>query len=109
MECCLNTQKKIRFPLPSLCRSLSRLTTSIGNGNRYGNQGHNGYWQATVITESSDSRKNNMKTGESVVRKISTKKNRWAMKAQVGTAFPAEDGVYKMPVSVGITVETEIK
>ena len=22
-------------------------TTSTGNGNRYGNQGHNGYWQAT--------------------------------------------------------------
>ena len=70
-------------------------TTSIGNGNRYGNQGHNGYWQATNgNTESSDSRKEQYETGESVVRKISTKKNRWAMTAQVGTAFPAEDGVY---------------
>ena len=84
-------------------------TTSIGNGNRYGNQGHNGYWQATNgNTESSDSRKEQYETGESVVRKISTKKNRWAMKAQVGTAFPAEDGVYKMPVSVGVTVERKL-
>ena len=85
-------------------------TTSTGNGNRYGNQGHNGYWQATNgNTESSDSRKEQYEMGESAVRKISTKKNRWAMKAQVGTALPAEDGVYKMPVSVGVTVERKLK
>ena len=30
------------------------------------------------------------------------------MKAQVGTALPAEDGVYKMPVSVGVTVERKL-
>lgn len=84
-------------------------TTSTGNGNRYGNQGHNGYWQATNgNTESSDSRKEQYEMGESAVRKISTKKNRWAMKAQVGTALPAEDGVYKMPVSVGVTVERKL-
>ena len=47
-------------------------TTSTGNGNRYGNQGHNGYWQATNgNTESSDSRKEQYETGESVVRKLS--------------------------------------
>lgn len=37
------------------------------------------------------------------------KRNRkWAMKAAVGTAMPAENATYKMPISVGLTVERHI-
>ena len=36
------------------------------------------------------------------------KKHRWALKAQMGTALPAEDGTYKMPVSAGVTVERKL-
>ena len=82
-------------------------TTSTGNGNRYGNQGHNGYWQAT-----------NGNTGSSVASEEQSnvdmsqpkavKKHRWAMKVQVGTALPADDGTYKMPVSAGVTVERKL-
>ena len=82
-------------------------TTSTGNGNRYGNQGHNGYWQAT-----------NGNTGSSVASEEQSnvdmsqpkavKKHRWAMKVQVGTALPADNGTYKMPVSAGVTVERKL-
>ena len=36
------------------------------------------------------------------------KKHRWAMKVQVGTALPADNGTYKMPVSAGVTVERKL-
>ena len=82
-------------------------TTSTGNGNRYGNQGHNGYWQAT-----------NGNTGSSVASEEQSnvdmsqpkavKKHRWAMKVQVGTALPADNSTYKMPVSAGVTVERKL-
>ena len=30
------------------------------------------------------------------------------MKVQVGTALPADNGTYKMPVSAGVTVERKL-
>lgn len=36
------------------------------------------------------------------------KARRWAVKAQVGTALPADNGTYKMPVSAGVTVERKL-
>lgn len=36
------------------------------------------------------------------------KARRWAVKAQVGTALPADNGTYKMPVSAGMTVERKL-
>ncbi len=54
----------------------------IGNGNRYGNQGHNGWLAGNGNTESSDSRKEQYETGESVVRKYSLQETagRWKLK-----------------------------
>ena len=36
------------------------------------------------------------------------KRHRWAIKAQLGTALPADDGTYKMPISAGVTVERKL-
>ena len=36
------------------------------------------------------------------------KTHHWAVKAQVGTALPAESGTYKMPVSAGVTLERQL-
>lgn len=83
-------------------------TSSTGNGNRFGNQGRNGYWQATnEHSESSTVQEEKFGGDESVRQKVAAK-HRWAMKAQVGTALPAEDGTYKMPISTGITVERKL-
>ena len=82
-------------------------STTTGSGNRYGNQGYNGYWQAANgNTESSAVQVETASpavTPEKVV-----KRHRWAIKAQLGTALPAEDGTYKMPVSAGVTVERKL-
>lgn len=82
-------------------------SATMGDSDRYGNQGHNGYWQAangnvepSVVQE---------ETVTSLVnREKVAKKRRWAIKAQAGTALPADDGTYKMPVSVGATVERKL-
>ena len=87
--------------------SFSFSSTTTGSGNRYGNQGYNGYWQAANgNTESSAVQEETASpavTPEKVV-----KRHRWAIKAQLGTALPAEDGTYKMPVSAGVTVERKL-
>ena len=36
------------------------------------------------------------------------KRDRWAIKAQLGTALPADGGTYKMPISAGVTVERKL-
>ena len=96
-----------QLPLPfSMSFSFSS-TTSTGNGNRYGNQGHNGYWQATNgHTESSVAPEEQSNVNISQPKAV--KKHRWAMKVQVGTALPADNGTYKMPVSAGVTVERKL-
>ena len=82
-------------------------TTSTGNGNRYGNQGNNGFWQATNgDTESSVAPEE--QSNVNVAQPKAVKKHRWAMKVQVGTALPADNGTYKMPVSAGVTVERKL-
>ena len=83
-------------------------TTSTGNGNRYGNQGRNGYWQANNgNTEPSAAQEEKYTTGTPAPVE-NVKKHRWALKAQMGTALPAEDGAYKMPISAGVTVERKL-
>lgn len=82
-------------------------TTTTGNAHRYGNQGQNGYWQAT--NNHAESSAVQEETANSLVaEKKTSEKHRWAMKAQVGMALPAEDGTYKMPVSAGLTVERKL-
>ena len=83
-------------------------TTTTGNGNRYGNQGRNGYWQANNgNTEPSAAQEEKYTTGTPAPVE-NVKKHRWALKAQMGTALPAEDGAYKMPISAGVTVERKL-
>lgn len=36
---------------------------------------------------------------------VADKSRTWAVKAAVGTALPAANGKYKMPVTAGLTVE----
>ena len=87
--------------------SFSFSSTTAGSGNRYGNQGYNGYWQAANgNTESSAVQEETASpavTPEKVV-----KRDRWAIKAQLGTALPADGGTYKMPISAGVTVERKL-
>ncbi len=72
------------------------------NGNRYGNQGHNGYCRQANNgnTEPADAQGEKI-YGRYVCSGENVKKHRWALKAQMGTALPAEDGTHKMPVSAG--------
>lgn len=81
-------------------------TSSVGNDSRV--KRHNDYWQATneqsdleTVTEQKDT------TSDPVQAKME-KKHNWAMKAQIGTALPAEDGTYKMPISAGVTMERKL-
>ena len=82
-------------------------TTSTGNGNRYGNQGNNGFWQATNGDPESSVAPEEQ-SNVNVAQPKAVKKHRWAMKVQVGTALPADNGTYKMPVSAGVTVERKL-
>ena len=80
-------------------------SSSTGNGNRFGKQGHNGYWQANSSnTEAVPSQEDSYAANEPAQLK-SAKKHRWAIKAQVGTALPADNCSFKMPISTGVTVE----
>ena len=82
-------------------------TTTTGNGNRYGNPGYNGFWQAVnANTESSAVQEET--ASSPVIPEKTVKKHRWAMKARVGMALPADNGTYKMPISAGVTVERKL-
>lgn len=64
------------------------------------------YWQAggdePNLVHVAD--KSSSSEGISMTPEIRT----WAVKAAIGTSLPAENGKYKMPVSVGLTVEKRI-
>ena len=93
----------------SFSMSFSFSATSSGNGNLFGHQGRNGYWQATNgNTDSSEGKEESFATDAEVILPPSVKKRRWAMKVQAGTALPAEDGAYKMPLEAGVTVERKL-
>ena len=82
-------------------------TTSVGSDNRM--RRRKDYWQAT--NEQSESaavaeQKNAVVNHPDHVKV--EKKHNWAMKAQIGTALPADDGAYKMPVSAGVTMERKL-
>lgn len=82
-------------------------TTSAGSDNRM--RRRKDYWQATneqpelvAVAE-----QKNEVDNHPVHAKVD-KKHNWAMKAQIGTALPAENGAYKMPVSAGVTMERKL-
>ena len=82
-------------------------TTSVGRRGNVTNR-NNGLFQITgedhhsVVPEQEE--------GEVATAQLAkvVKPHRWAVKAQVGTALPAENGTYKMPVSAGVTVERKL-
>ena len=88
----------------SMSFSFSSTTT---NGNRYGNQGNHGYWQVANGNTESSAVQEETATSPVNQEKVA-KKRRWAIKAQLGTALPADDGTYKMPVSAGVTIERKL-
>ena len=100
---CMEEEDSLSFSF-SMSFSFSATTD---DGNSYNNQGHNGYWQASNgNTQSFDVQEG---TAASLVsQKKVAKKHRWAIKAQAGTALPADDGTYKMPISAGVTVERKL-
>lgn len=92
----------------SLSFSFSTTTTS---GNGYARERTNGgenLWK----TGSGSSEVASMVSEEqsalaSITEKVE-KKRGWSLKAAVGTALPAENGKYKMPVTAGVTVEKRL-
>ncbi|MDD3039907.1 outer membrane beta-barrel protein [Bacteroides sp.] len=81
-------------------------TSSVGNDSRM--KRRNDYWQATneqpdleTVTEQKDA-------ANAPLQAKMEKEHHWAMKAQIGTALPAENGTYKMPVSAGVTIERKL-
>ncbi|MCR2004412.1 porin family protein [Bacteroides acidifaciens] len=87
--------------------SFSFSSTATGSGNRYGNQGYNGYWQAANGNTGSFAVQEETARPAVTPEKV-VKRHRWAIKAQLGTALPADDGTYKMPLSAGVTVERKL-
>lgn len=81
-------------------------TTTVRHGNKQVNE-KEGLWQAGIGNEEV----NRYKEEEVAVEKKQiqgAKVRHWAVKAQVGTALPAEGGTYKMPVTAGVTVERKL-
>lgn len=87
--------------------SFSFSSTTAGSGNRYGNQGYNGYWQAANGNTESSAVQEETASPAAIPEKV-VKRHRWAIKAQLSTALPADDGTYKMPISAGVTVERKL-
>ena len=77
-------------------------TTSIGRRGNAMNQG-NRFFQ--MVREGQDAQPVQDEEVTTPQLAKAVKNHRWAVKAQVGTALPADDGAYKMPVSLGVTVE----
>lgn len=87
--------------------SFSFSSTTTGDGIRTGNQRTDNYWRAaTGVTDTSAAKEE--KSDPVAVAENAAKKRRWAIKPQIGTALPADNGTYKMPISVGVTVERRI-
>ena len=86
----------------SMSFSFSATTTRRGQNNHPDKN----YWQAggdgqTLVNSADES-------PSSDYTAMTAKARTWAVKAAVGTALPAGDGKYKMPVTVGLTVEKKI-
>lgn len=89
----------------SFSMSFSFSATSTGNGNI----GRHNLWQATNgNSEPMASQAEQYVENDQAEQTVAVKKRRWAMKAQAGTALPADNGTYKMPISAGVTVERKL-
>lgn len=86
--------------------SFSFSATVRHEGNTRNNR--DGVWQAKVESESVNSGVKEESDLPQNIEEHSAKKRLWAIKAQVGTALPADNGTYKMPISTGVTVERKL-
>ncbi|WP_294628826.1 outer membrane beta-barrel protein [uncultured Bacteroides sp.] len=82
-------------------------SSAVTAGSRYANRRRNVFWQAANGNGESVAVQEDA-SASSVVSGKETNKRRWAVKARLGTALPADDGAYKMPVSAGVTVERKL-
>lgn len=89
----------------SITLSMSFSFSAVSNGSNYGHKKEK-YWQAGVETTEQDENQEEQKA-EITSNKVD-KKRTWALKAQVGTALPADNGKYKMPISSGVTIEKKL-
>lgn len=80
-------------------------TTSVRHGGISMNQ-ENRFCQVTGEGHDVGTAKEEPTTTPQLTKAL--KARRWAVKAQVGTALPADGGTYKMPVSAGLTVERQL-
>lgn len=81
-------------------------TTSTDYGIEHRNP-NNGVWQAGVGTETNISPENEQNVKKATLAK-SGEARTWAVKPQVSMALPADNGLQKMPISVGVTVEKKL-
>lgn len=82
------------------------MTSTERRGNNRGNQRNNGLWQTGTGTEQAVASAE-QDPAKTVLRRAD-KSRRWSLKAGVGTALPAAEGEFKMPVAVGLTVEKSL-
>lgn len=84
-------------------------TASEGQNVPASGRSRNGYWQASHggTDETATSRKESGVVNEEN-NEVAKKHHAWALKAMAGMALPADDGTYKIPVSVGVTLERKL-
>ena len=78
--------------------------TSTERGERR-NQRNDGFWQTGTAIEQEQTTSTTEQEPATTVLKKADKSRRWSLKAGVGTSLPAAGGEFKMPVTVGLTVE----
>lgn len=88
----------------SVSFSFSATTTNNGYRRESANPGDN-IWKAATGSEAVSTVTEEQPVVTSATLAKAEKKRTWAVKAAVGTALPAENGKYKMPVTAALTVE----
>lgn len=80
-------------------------TSSVGRRSNSNNRG-NGFFQMTGEGQDTATAKEEQVATPQLAKAV--KAQHWGVKALVGTALPADNGHYKMPISVGVTVERKL-
>ena len=90
----------------SVTVSMSFSFSSTTTRRRQNNHPDKSYWQAGGEGGALASSADGPRPDDHTV--VADKSRTWAVKAAVGTALPAANGKYKMPVTAGLTVEKKI-
>lgn len=83
-------------------------TTNNGYAREGTGRGENLWNASSASSRDSNSTMTDEPSALAAVSKEVEKKHDWALKAAVGTALPAANGKYKMPVTAGLTVEKRL-